>query len=80
MAKFLCMCDNITRISGEVLNSIEWLLISDVDFDNFHGAIHSEVLYKEMKSLLVCNQCKALWVFWEGYDKNPTLYVLGNQT
>ncbi len=48
------------RISGEVPNSIEWLLISDVDFDNFHGAIDSEVLYKEMKSLLVCNQCKAL--------------------
>jgi hypothetical protein len=75
MSKFCCTCGNIIHISGEIPNPNEWLLISDNEYNNFNGAIDSEELYMKMRSLLMCSKCKALWIFWEGYDKDPALYL-----
>lgn len=74
MSKLLCKCKKTINISGDIPNKDEWLLISDINFDHFQGVIKAEELYKEMKSLFICKNCKRLWIFWKGYDNPPICY------
>jgi len=67
-----CKCGNIINY-GEIPNPDEWLFISDVEYDGYCGLIDSEVLYKGMKSMLVC---KRIWIFWDGFEKDPVGYFL----
>jgi hypothetical protein len=48
-----CKCGHVIKF-GEIPNPNEWLLISDVEYDRYLGAMDSEDLYREMKSRLVC--------------------------
>lgn len=74
MPKVRCNCGNDIKI-GEIPNRNEWLLISDEEYDKFSGLIDSEILYRDMKSLLVCPNCKRLLVFWNGIQSDPTVYA-----
>ncbi len=60
---------------GEIPNPIEWLTISDTDYDFYEGNIDAENLYLKMKSILKCPSCNRLWVFWSGFDSDPTSYA-----
>ncbi|GAB4199035.1 MAG: hypothetical protein Tsb002_34270 [Wenzhouxiangellaceae bacterium] len=74
MPAIKCECGN--RLSyGEVPNSIEWLLISDKEFDGFVGKVEAEFIYRRMNSMLKCAKCERLWIFWNGYSSEPTCYV-----
>lgn len=53
-------------------------MISDVVYDSYTGMIDAEVLYKDMKSTFVCNQCEGLWIFWNGFQANPICYSKDN--
>jgi hypothetical protein len=75
MGKFLCKCENVIRVSGAIPNPIEWLFISDTEYDSYTNPIEPEKLYLKMNSFLKCDQCGRLWVFWDGYDNMPTLYM-----
>jgi len=70
-----CKCGHVIKF-GEIPNPNEWLLISDIEYDKYFVAIDAEDLYREMKSMLVCKQCKRVWIYWEGYQKDPTPYTL----
>lgn len=71
----ICKCGK--KLSyGEIPNPIEWLIISDVEYDGYQGMIDSEGLYQKMKSMIKCNQCGRMWIFWHGFDKDPTCYIL----
>jgi hypothetical protein len=74
MPKIACKCGESLGF-GEIPNPIEWLFMSDSDFDEFSGAIESESLYSRMKSCLECPSCKRLWIFWNGFDAAPVEYV-----
>jgi hypothetical protein len=75
MSKFLCKCDNVIRISGPIPNPTEWKFISDVDYGDYKGKIDAEDLYERMESFLKCDKCGRLWVFWNGYENPPQLYM-----
>ncbi len=70
-----CKCGNIIK-SNEIPNSNEWLIISDVDYDRYSGKIDAEELYKEMKKLVICQKCKRIWIYWNGYQESPNSYFL----
>lgn len=74
MPKTTCSCGEILRY-GEIPCPIEWLLISDCDFDKFAGMVNSEEIYMSMKSLLRCPKCNRLWVFWDGFNNPPEEFV-----
>ena len=74
MSKFLCKCGNTIRISGDIPNHIEFLFISDTNFDKYQGKIDAEELYSNMKSVLQCDKCARLWVYADGFQKPPKLY------
>lgn len=69
-----CICNNIIRY-GEIPNPNEMLMISDIDFDKHYENINTEELYKEMKSILICNVCGRLWVYWDGFQSDPKSYL-----
>ena len=73
MPKINCKCGNIISY-GEIPNPHEWLIISDVEYDSFSGSIDSEELYKQMKSMLKCEVCGRIWIFWNGFQSAPTPY------
>lgn len=75
MAKFNCVCGHTISTSGEIPNSDEWELMSDIEFDRFHGRIDVEELYRRMKVLYRCPESDHLWIFWDGIDANPSLYA-----
>ncbi len=69
-----CSCGH--RISyGEIPCRDEWLIISDVVFDAFTGAVDAEELYRAMRSILKCPICGHLWVFWDGYQEAAQEFV-----
>jgi len=74
MPAILCKCKY--RLSyGEIPNSIEWLTISDVDYDIYDSNIDRDQLYMEMKSILKCDKCGRLWIFWNGFEEEPSSYL-----
>jgi len=74
MPKIRCKCDNIISYS-EIPNPNEYLIISDVAYDKFDEKIGWEELRDEMKSILYCNSCGGLWIYWNGWNEDPTFYL-----
>lgn len=74
MPNIKCMCNE--RISyGSIPCADEWLMISDVEYDNFSDNVDAEVLYNAMTHTLKCPNCQRLLVFWNGFRNPPTFYV-----
>lgn len=74
MPSNICKCgEKLTY--GEIPNPIEWLTISDKNYDSYEGKVDSENLYEEMKSILRCPSCDRLWIFWDGFEANPVCYT-----
>ena len=75
MAKFNCVSGTIIRVSGDIPNPIEWKIISDIAFDEIHGPIDAEDVYRASKSMFQCPTCGRLWVYWDGFDNEPSCYA-----
>ncbi|GGH18361.1 hypothetical protein E2R65_14070 [Mucilaginibacter phyllosphaerae] len=74
MPAIRCKCSNIINY-GEIPNPNELLMISDVKYDNYSGLIDAEDLYGEMTSILQCNVCGRLWIYWNGFKNIPVCYL-----
>ncbi len=74
MPKMLCTCKEILAYS-EIPSEIEYKFISDVEYDKFQGKIDAEELYEQMKSFILCPNCHRIWVFWNGFQRQPVGYV-----
>ncbi len=70
-----CKCGEILRW-GDIPNRLEWLIISDVEYDKYEGMVDSEELFRAFKSMMECPKCKRLYVFWRGFQENPFCYEL----
>ena len=79
MPSFLCTCGERVRI-GTIPNPIEWLWVSDVEYDRFIEPVDPEELYKQFQHMLKCPNCERLLVFWDGFDKNPIYYEVSENT
>lgn len=77
MPGILCKCGQRLQY-GEIPCPVQWLFISDTDYDKYTGQVDSEVLYREMKSFLKCNNCSRLWIFWSGFNSEPAEYLPNN--
>lgn len=75
MPNVVCKCGNILRY-GNIPSQIEYKFISDVKYDQFQGQVDSEQLYLQMESFLKCSDCERLWVFWNGFNSKPSVYLL----
>lgn len=73
MPKLKCICNYVIDL-GEVPSSNQLLIISDVEFDKFQETVDSEDVYMKMKIVVHCKVCGRLHIFWEGFDKEPTIY------
>jgi hypothetical protein len=78
MSSFFCKCHQRLRISGEIPNPIEWLIISDTAYDGFAGLIDAENLYHAFKHMLKCPNCGRLWVYWDGFEGEAKCYELSD--
>ena len=74
MPSILCRCGEKLGY-GEIPNPIEWLAISDKEYDAFACDINAEELYRNMRSFLKCPSCGRLWMFWDGFEGLPTVYA-----
>jgi hypothetical protein len=75
VAKIVCVCGEILTTSGDIPNPIEWLYISDVDFDGFEGQVHAEDVYAHFNHAFVCPRSGHIWVFKDGMGSAPTAYA-----
>ncbi len=75
MPKLLCKCNNSLNL-GEIPNPIEYLFVSDVEYNELTGAIDSEKVFDALKHFVRCPYCGRIWVFWDGFQANPTCYRL----
>lgn len=74
MPSINCKC-GVKLSYGEIPNPVEWLIVSDEDYNNYTETIDSEALYREMKSILKCFNCGRLWIFWNGFGSEPSCYA-----
>ncbi|MEB2843620.1 hypothetical protein GAO09_05645 [Rhizobiales bacterium RZME27] len=73
MPSIACKCGE--RLSyGDIPNPIEWLLISDTDFDQGRNPFDTEALNQEAAHMVKCPSCRPLWIYWGGFRKAPTCY------
>jgi hypothetical protein len=75
MAKYLCVCGEEIRTSGDIPNPIEWLYISDVDYDDYSGMVDRQEPYRAFGHAFVCPRSGHIWIFKEGFDGDPTGYA-----
>ncbi|MFC0037851.1 hypothetical protein [Actinomadura rayongensis] len=75
MAAIRCRCGWKITVSGEIPNPLEWKIISDVQFDGFAGVVDAEEIYLAARSQFKCPVCGRLWVFWDGFDQDPSCYA-----
>ncbi|MFC5267663.1 hypothetical protein ACFPJ1_36580 [Kribbella qitaiheensis] len=75
MAKWLCACGTTIRSSGEIPNPMQWMLMSDQDFDAFSGLVQAEDVYMGMTIAFRCPTCDRLHIFWRGMDDDPVVYA-----
>lgn len=73
MPSIKCNCGELLRY-GDIPNPIEWLFISDKDYDSYSGQIDSEALYLHMNSMLLCPNCNGILIFWKGFNHLPVYY------
>lgn len=74
MPSILCRCGEKLGY-GDIPNHIEWLAISDKEYDAYSGEVDAEDLYRKMRSILRCPRCGRLWVFWDGFENPPASYI-----
>lgn len=77
MPKVICSCRSIISLS-EIPNPNEWLTISDIEYDKLSDKIDSEELYMQMTSIIKCNSCKRIHIYWDGNFSKPTTYIEDN--
>ncbi|GJM38639.1 MAG: hypothetical protein DHS20C19_20060 [Acidimicrobiales bacterium] len=78
MAKFLCVCGETIRTSGGIPNTDEWHCISDVQLDRLYGdgdSVSVGLLHERSTLVFLCPNSGHLWVFWDGFGGEPTLYT-----
>lgn len=75
VAKFLCRCGAVIRVSGPIPNPDEWLLIADEKFDEFPDEVSATVVYEEARSGFECRVCGRLWIFWDGLGREAKCYL-----
>lgn len=73
MPKFKCNCENIIYL-GAIPCPHELLLIPDVDFEKYWNKFDIEELYREMKTIVKCDKCGRLHIFFNGFDKPPNTF------
>lgn len=73
MPSILCRCGDRIDLSM-IPNPNEWLLVSDVEYDEFSEEVDAEKLYKRFRHMLICPNCKRLLIFWDGFDAEPSYY------
>ena len=74
----MCNCGSVISYS-DIPCKIQYLFISDVEFDKYEGSLDAEELYSNMKSFLKCPDCNRLWVFWNGFENEPKQYIEVNK-
>ena len=74
MPSIICKCGH-RIVYGEIPCPDEWLLISDVAYDQFAGMVDAEEVYRAMCHLLLCPNCGRLWIYWDGFSKPPLAYA-----
>jgi hypothetical protein len=75
MAKWLCVCGQVIRSSGNIPNPQEWLLLSDAEFEAFDQPIPTHELYLKARHVYRCPVSDHLWIFWDGPEGPPRLYA-----
>ncbi len=75
MAKIRCICGHVFSTSGEIPNPNQWMLVSDVKFDEFSGDANVDALYLGATIAFRCPHSGHLWVYWDGFDDAPQLYA-----
>lgn len=75
MPKIKCKCGEIIDLSG-IPSPNQHLIISDIEFDDFEGAVDSEFIYSKMKIVVSCPRCKRLHIYYDGFDNAPLIYKL----
>lgn len=73
MPKIRCVCDYVISLS-EIPSPNQYLMISDVEMDNYEGEVDVEQLYMAMKIVVKCPNCGRLHIFYNGFDKDPIIY------
>jgi hypothetical protein len=74
MAGFMCKCGTTIRTSGAMPHPLQWMLISDEDFDTLTTA-GVEAIYTAATTAFKCESCGRLWVYWNGFDSEPRCHT-----
>lgn len=73
MPKVLCKCGHWINLS-DIPSPNQMLIISDIEYDKFQGLVDPEKIFMAMHIVAVCSVCGRLYIYYNGFDKPPTIY------
>ncbi len=74
MAKFLCVCGEQIRTSGDIPNPQESLLFSAAQLIELPDPAPYETMYTAGTLLYRCPRSGHLFIFWDDIDGPPQMY------
>ena len=75
MPKIRCKCNHVIGL-GQRPSPYGFMIISDVEYDQFEGQVDAEDIYAAMKIVVKCPNCCRLHIFWNGFDSPQEIYEL----
>lgn len=75
MAKFQCVCGHVLTTSGPIPNPTEWLALHANEVEGVLAMSDPVQQYLVMTSIYRCPASDHLWIFWDGFEAEPTLYA-----
>lgn len=73
MAKFLCVCGEAIRTSGEIPHPYELRILRDREIPD--DGLDLQAIERAARFGYECPRCSHLWIFWEGVEEGPTGYA-----
>jgi hypothetical protein len=73
MAKFLCRCGNALHTSGPIPHPDGLYIIAETGFDERADEPDFDLI-RESTGVHRCRSCGRIWVWWDGWDRDPVSY------
>jgi len=74
MAKYLCPCGGIVHTSGTIPHPLGLYILTEKQYEERADAEDFDVIL-ESTGAHRCPDCARLWVWWDGWESEPTIYA-----
>ena len=74
MAKYRCPCGAVVQTSGPIPHPDGFYVLAERQWDDRADASDFNLIL-ESTGAHICRVCGRVWIWWDGFDREPTIYA-----